>query len=247
MNSLPTQLEDAADSGIDLAGVGKAMKAVPPAAWAQIVDTACTTFERTLAPITETAHGIGRLIKAKFDRLIDVERVLASESIVSARRKAEQAKKPLKTPRPQILLQIVENSSGEVDAGVRELWSNLLAQEMLTQAVHPEIGRVLARISFEDAQLLARIADSSPSTATELFAQAMKFAMKAALGTVTGSFPRPSMFAGEPTTFNHAHLRNLGLIERREGGWELTTLGEGFIEIVTDPSLELEASAEPST
>ena len=246
MDNLPAQVENQADSGIDFTGVGKAMKAVPPAAWAQIVNTACTTFDKTLAPITETAYGIGRLIKAKFDRLIDVEQVLAAESIDSARKKVEKTRETAKTPRPQILLQIIENSCDEVDTGIRELWSNLLAQEMLTQAVHPEVGRVLARISFDDTQLLVKITESrSNDKAEQLFALAVKVARTAApfLATTAGPFTSQlywSLHQTDPTTFNHAHLQNLGLIECHDREWSLTPFGEGFIQAVTDPSLEIE-------
>tara|TARA_R110002049_G_scaffold265588_1_gene441713 strand:+ start:72 stop:791 length:720 start_codon:yes stop_codon:yes gene_type:complete len=239
MSDLPVPSGDSPDPGVDLAGIGKAMQAIPAPAWQQLVDTACRTFEKTLSPITETAYGIGRLIQAKFDRMIDVEQVLAAESVDAARRKAEQAAKPAKTPRPQILLQVIENTSTEVDAGVRELWSNLLAQEMLTQDIHPEIGRVLARISFDDAQLLVAITESKPTSTSKLFAEAVNIALLA-IPVVGGAIPRHRT---DPTTFNHAHLRNLGLIDRYDGKWELTAFGEGFIEAVTDPSLQPENDA----
>jgi hypothetical protein len=222
------------DDGVDFTGIGKAMQAIPQSAWSQLVDTACRSFDKTLSPITETAHGIGRLIKAKFDHMIDVEQVMAAEAVETARRKAAQTGKTPQIPRPQILLQVIENASQEVDAGVRELWSNLLAQEMLTHGVHPEIGRVLARISFDDAQLLVRITEAKPTSSSRLFAEAVNIALLA-IPIVGGSFHR---FGSEPTTFNHDHLQNLGLIDIRDGKWELTAFGEGFIEAVTDPSLD---------
>lgn len=72
MTDVPDTGTELSETGVDLAGIGKAMRAIPPSAWQQMVDTACDTFEKTLSPITETADGIGRLIKAKFDRLIDI-------------------------------------------------------------------------------------------------------------------------------------------------------------------------------
>jgi hypothetical protein len=234
MSDVPDPGTELAETGIDIAGIGKAMRAIPPSAWQQMVDTACSTFNKTLSPITETAHGIGRLIKAKFDRLIDVEQVMAAESISSAKKKAEQTGRTVNMPRPQILLQVIENASTEVDGGVRELWSNLLAQEMLTQGVHPEIGRVLSRLSFEDAQLLVAIAEEKPSTVTRLFSEAVTLALKGATFGISISL------GSDPQTFNHAHLRNLGLIDRYDGKWQLTVFGEGFIRAVTDPSLTTE-------
>lgn len=225
--------------GFDLTGVGKAMQAIPPSAWQRMVDTACTTVEKTLAPITETAHGIGRLIKAKFDGLVDIQQVLAAESIASAKKKAENSGRELKNPRPQILLQVIEQAANETDGGIRELWSNLLAQEMITQNVHPEITRVLSRISSEDAQLLVNITEEKPSKISQLFADAVR----AALGSM--AFGISVSFKSEQSTFNHAHLRNLGLISKQDGRWGLTVLGEGFIQAVTDPSFE-ENSLEKS-
>lgn len=121
MSDSPPQADEPPASGMDLAGVGKAMQAIPQSAWAQLVDTACTTLDKALSPITETTHGIGRLIKAKFDRLIDVEKVMAAESIHSARQKARRSGKPSKDPRPHIFLRIIENTSNEIDIGIREL------------------------------------------------------------------------------------------------------------------------------
>ena len=232
MNDTPdtgTELSEA--TGIDFAGIGKAMSAIPPTAWQQMVDTACTTVDKTLAPITETAFGIGRLIKAKFDRLVDVEQVMAAESIATAKKKAEQTGQTINMPRPQILLQVIEEASSEVDGGIRELWSNLLAQEMLTQGVHPEVGRVLSRLSFQDAQLLVEIAGEKPTVASKLFAEAVSVAHKMIPFGISVSL------GSDPKTFNHAHLQNLGLIERHDGKWGMTVFGIGFIEAVTDPTL----------
>ncbi|WP_436716570.1 hypothetical protein U8335_03920 [Roseiconus lacunae] len=217
--------------GADLTGIGKAMSAVPPEAWNQMVHTACAIVSKVLAPISETANGIGRLINAKFDRMIDVEQVMAAESIAAAKRKAEQTRRTVNIPRPQILLQVIENASSEVDGGIRELWSNLLAQELLTHAIHPEVGRVLSRLSFQDAQLLVEIAEEKPTGASALFAEAISLALRAS------PFMIPVSLKSAPKTFNHAHLQNLGLIQWHEGRWELTVFGEGFIASVTDPSL----------
>lgn len=157
---------------------------------------------------------------------------MAAESIATAKKKAEESGRSVRMPRPQILLQVIENTSGEVDGGVRELWSNLLAQEMVTQAVHPEIGRVLSRLSFEDAQILAAIAETKPSTWSRLFGEAVALALQVAPFGISVSLK------SDPKTFNHAHLQNLGLIERYDGKWRLTVFGEGFIKAVTDPSLQ---------
>src|SRR5688572_31136443 len=45
------------DQSLDIVGVGRLAKAIPQAAWRRVVDTACDTFEKAVAPITETTSG----------------------------------------------------------------------------------------------------------------------------------------------------------------------------------------------
>jgi hypothetical protein len=219
------------EHALDIVGVGRAMKALPPGAWKRLVDTACNILEAVVAPITETAAGLGKLIEAKFERLVEVEKVLVAEAITSAKRKARDSGKKQNAPRPQILLQVIERAASEADSGIRELWSNLLANELTGVSVHPEIGRVLARLSSEDAQILAAIAEGKPNKYTVLFAEAIRIALR------LSPFGIRVSFGSDPVTFNHAHLQNLGLIEREEGKWRLSVFGDGFIRAVTDPSL----------
>ncbi|WP_238115046.1 hypothetical protein [Vibrio cincinnatiensis] len=49
------------EDGLDIVGIGKLAKAIPEKSWNKVVATACETFEKCLAPITETTGGIGRL------------------------------------------------------------------------------------------------------------------------------------------------------------------------------------------
>jgi len=221
----------AEEHGLDVVGVARAMKAIPPGTWKRLVDTACSIVESVVAPITETAAGLGKLIEAKFDRLVEIEKVMAAEAVSSAKRKAKASGKKQTVPRPQILLQVIEHTASEADSGVRELWSNLLANELLGMSVHPEIGRVLARLSSEDAQLLVAITETKPNKYTRLFAEAMRLALRVAPFGISVSI------GSDLVTFNHAHLQNLGLIEREDGKWRLSVFGDGFIRAVTDPSL----------
>ncbi|MEM9315712.1 MAG: hypothetical protein AAGA95_13890, partial [Pseudomonadota bacterium] len=81
------------------------------------------------------------------------------------------------------------------------------------------------------------------NSTAEHFALAVEVALKAAQVALPGvpvNLSRSSLYRSDSTTFNHAHLQNLGLIEHREGKWDLTNFGEGFIQAVSDPSLEVE-------
>lgn len=222
--------KETSHSSLDVTGIGKAMQSIPPSSWEKIVETACTTFEKIVSPLTETTHGVGRLIQAKFDRLIDAQKVLAVEVIETATHKAKLSTHTVKPPKPQILLQVIENSANETDETLRDLWSNLLAQEMTTQEIHPEVGRILSRLSSQDAQLLAQIAEEP----TNFFAAFTKAIFKGI--RVKPLFPM-IIGDGDRMTFNQAHLRNLNLIDQYDRVWELTAFGEGFIKAVSDPSL----------
>ncbi|QNN23360.1 DUF4393 domain-containing protein [Planctomycetales bacterium ZRK34] len=225
------------DKSVDLTGIGKAMQAIPESSWAIVVSTACNTFESILAPITETTGGIGRLIRAKFDHMIDVEKVLAVEAVASADCKAKRATKNPQFPRPNIFIQVLEHASQETDAGIRELWSNLLAQEMVDHSAHPEFGRILTRMTSDDARVLAEIAGRRPTSLSAAFSEAMRRAFAATpLGIVLAS--------RDPRTFNHFHLKNLGLIYHEDGFWDLTTIGRAFIKAVSDPELTVDVPAE---
>ena len=222
--------KDRAETSIDLIGIGRAMKAIPPEAWDRLVKTGCKTFEKIVAPVTEAFGGIGRLVEAKFDGLVDVQKVLVAEAVATAERKAKRSRRKAEPPRLQILLQVVEQAANETDPGIRELWANLLANEMTGEHVHPEIGRVLGRITTEDAQLLSAITRKRPNSMTEVFTATMK--MIAEQLPIAAASPRTE------TSFNHAHLKNLNLIEKLDRVWILSTFGRGFIAAVSDPALE---------
>lgn len=218
-------------ASIDLIGIGRSMKAIPPQSWARLVDTACETFEAIVSPLTKTLGGIGRLIDSKFDSLSDAQKILVAESFATARSKAKKSRKTYCQPRAQTIIQVMEFTADQVDLGIRELWANLLAQEMIGESAHPEIGRVLNRLCSDDAQLLSAITLKRPTSITEAFALTMKL--------VAAGLPFASAGPFSETSFNHAHLKNLNLIARNDRIWMLTTFGRGFIKAVSDPSLEL--------
>lgn len=151
------------DNSLDLTGAGKLAKAIPAKAWNRLVDTACDTFGKCLAPITETTGGIGRLISAKFDRLVETEKIMTAEPFQKASEKVKKAKRaPRGNYKPGIIVKVIEEAPKQTDINIRELWENLLAQEILDGSVHPEVVNILSRINSEDAQPLANIAEVSP-------------------------------------------------------------------------------------
>lgn len=218
------------DKSLDLTGAGKIAEAIPDSAWVQFVDTACTTFKDVLAPLTSLTSGVGRLNESKFDRLVDAEKVLAAEMMSSADKKAKRRKKTNQSRRPlnaSLMIDAIEQSATETDLIIRELWSNLLAEELSEGNAHPEFGRILGRLSGQDAQILADIAEQEADRSVAFKKAANSFmASISVLGI--------SLELKQDGSFNHEHLRSLGLIQRQSGAWELTLTGKAFIHAVSD-------------
>ena len=233
-------MTDEVDASLDLTGAGKIAKAIPPGAWQEAVDTACSTFSDLVAPITKTTEGLGRLIEAKFGRLADVEKVFAADAVQRARAKVEaSARKPSGRQKARVLLATLEGSANESDEPMREIWANLVANELLDGQVHPEFPRILERLSSHDALALAEIAESHRArrvkvAASRLMAQFSLFGLD--LSTVVE----------EPADFSSEHLQRLDLIRQSAGIWTLTQFGAEFVKAVTDPSDVSESEEESS-
>jgi hypothetical protein len=216
------------DRSLDVVGLGKLAEAIPDQAWSSVVDTACSTFQQVIAPITAITSGTGRLIEAKFDRLVDAEKVIASQTLLVAAEKSSRSKRKREgQPKPSIILKVVEEASSEVDSTLRELWSNLVANELVDNSVHPEFVRILQRLSASDARRLIAIAQGSDPKLT------IRIVLKT-LVTVAGI----SMDGFAPTSFTDAHLSSMNLIKKVDGEWKLTITGKAFLEAVSDPTIE---------
>lgn len=215
------------DRSLDLVGVGKLAQAIPDTAWEKLVETACQTFTQIFSPITATTGGLGRLIQAKFDRLIEPQKVLAAEVVSRANEKAKSRSGKGVPPKAPIVLAVLEASSIETDETLRDLWANLLAREMLSGMVHPEFTRTLSRLSSYDAQVLAEIATRPKPTVNDARASIFKKSL-VRIGVL-------SLIEG--TGFSQELLASLNLIHKPEGLWDLTATGRAFIEAVSDPSI----------
>jgi hypothetical protein len=222
----PQDMSD--DRSLDIVGLGKLAKAIPDQAWTSAVDTACSTFKQVIAPITALTSGTGRLIEAKFDRLVDAEKVIVSQTLLLAEEKSSRSRHKRKgNPKPSIILKVIEESSSEVDLTLRELWTNLLANELVDNSIHPELVRILQRLSALDAQMLLAIARASDP---KLPIRIIFMTLEAVSGV--------SMHQIEPENFILAHLSSLDLIKRSDGAWKLTITGSAFLEAVSDPTID---------
>ncbi len=221
--------------GSDITGAGEIAKAIPDKAWNKLVSTSCETFEKIIAPITATTSGIGRLIKAKFDQLLDEEKVLAAEVFKVAEDKAKASKKMKKKDvNPHVLITVINQSTIPTDNNIRELWSNLLANEISEGGVHPEIANILTRINSDDAIRLIEITDNT--SLEERLEQSSDWrisfeSFKQAFGYVA----RGEVYVPIEDTFSEKLLESLNLIKKR-GVWILTPIGKEFIKSVSNPS-----------
>lgn len=213
----------------DITGISEIAKSIPDKAWNIMVDTACSTFEKILAPLTESTEGLGRLIKAKFDRLIDGEKLLVAETFSKANEKVVNSGSNYgQNPNLNIIIRVIEESSRQTDQKIRDLWSNLLANEIIDGSIHPEVINILSRMSSTDAKYLAEIGDGDEGI------------KRSTMKTFAETFIGTSLFIRERSieTFSEKHLESLNLIHREHITWKLTAIGIGFIEAVSEPRLK---------
>jgi hypothetical protein len=214
----------------DVLGLGAIAKAIPPESWNNVVELACTTVKHLLAPITNSFAGLGRLIEARFDRMVDAQKVLAAESLKSAVNKThsftENADVPIKAT---VILAALEAVSIETDSTMRELWANLIAQELAGGAVHPMFPKILSELGPSDARELANIANQEPDSTWGNVV--LRVSVVAVLTAMLGEGARKA----PPASFTHEHLASLRLIREQGGRWVLTETGKEFIRSVSEP------------
>jgi len=142
------------------------------------------------------------------------------------------------TCKPDVVASVLVESSKQTDMNLRELWANLLAQELLGGTVHPEVVNILKRLTSEDAQTLAKIAEENPDGDYITSFKSSVFGVKSGseaemsiglLGLKATMRKRPKF------SFSEKLLESLNLIEREGGSWVLSPIGEGFIASVSEP------------
>ena len=143
------------DKSLDLIGLGRLAKSIPDSVYNQTTETILTTFEKLIAPITETTSGLGRYIRQKFDTMVDIEKSLFLYSMQNVHDKL--AKKKLNVdhvPTPKILIKAMEEVSKETDPLLNVLWTNLLYSQLIDQRSHPYFINILSNLSATEALLL---------------------------------------------------------------------------------------------
>ncbi|WP_157726464.1 Abi-alpha family protein [Imhoffiella purpurea] len=199
---------------------------IPKEAWAKLASTACETFEKIIYPLTATTEGIGRLIELRFSKLCDEQKIIAAKCLEEAHEKVKHASEHKKTPRvikPAVVFESLDNTDNQTDETIRSLWANLLANEFLQGDVHPEIARLLSKITAQDALVLLDVAKNDSISITNKVLRAL--ASTYTLGWLS-----------ERSSFNHEYLKSLGLIRELEKNvWLLTPAGRELMRCVSEP------------
>lgn len=232
------------DRSLDITGLGKLAKAIPATSWNKLVTTACTTFTEFIKPITAATIGIGKYIEAKFDRLVEAEKILAAETIRRAQEKVEKSsRQPQGRIKPEVVVHAISVAGTQTDETLHELWSNLLAREILDGEVHPEIPKILERMVATDAHALAEVAKGSKDhemvTAVKKIKEVSGSISLFGIGT---TISQKVELIEKNYPFTYAHLENLGLIYSTGKKWAMSPVGKEFIRCVSDPSYEIDES-----
>ena len=145
--------------GMDLIGLGKVAKAIPPEVYTQNTETTLGIFEKLVSPITETTAGFGRYIRQVFDNMVEVRKALGAYSLQNAVHKAEEKSRkkgiPIISPvHHKSFVKVLEEASKETDPLLHEMWENLLADQLTNSEFHPHFVEILPHFSPAEAQLL---------------------------------------------------------------------------------------------
>lgn len=220
-----------------ISSVAKAVESIPPRAWNRLVRSLCGNFDKLVSPITEVTSGTGRLIKCYFDRLLEPQKAIVTQTAAIAVEKVRQSGgTPQGDMKPKILIDYLRASESQTDPTIQELWANLLAQESLHGNVHPAATEILNRMCGADARLLASIAEKNRKEPKHTLMLKL-FASTVGIHTDLET---------DKTSFSHLRLEELNLAARVPGKkiWFVTTEGWLFIKCVTGPAPQTAAGEQ---
>lgn len=139
---------------LDLVGLGEVAKAIPSDVYIKTTKLSIDSFNKIVAPITETTSGFGRYIRQKFDNMVDAEKAVGAYTIQKAVEKA-QLKGELSSPKHlKSFVKSFEEASKELDPTLHEMWENILANQLTDSDFHPRYVNILSNFSSSEAKLL---------------------------------------------------------------------------------------------
>ncbi|MGG5486573.1 DUF4393 domain-containing protein [Flavobacteriaceae bacterium 144Ye] len=151
------QENDKKSRSLDLVGLGETAKAIPKEVYVETTKALIDSFNKIVAPITETTSGFGRYIRQKFDNMVDAEKAVGAYTIQKAVEKA-QLKGQLNSPKHlKSFVKSFEEASKEVDPTLHEMWENILANQLIDSEFHPRYVNILSNFSSSEAELLLKL------------------------------------------------------------------------------------------
>jgi hypothetical protein len=130
---------------------------------------------------------------------------------------------------------VLQHSGSETDVNLRELWANLLAQEIVCGDVHPEVVKILSRLTAQEAQVLAELAAAKKDSALQVAVRSLVGSLDTKLSVSIFGI-NVSARRRRHSNFSEALLESLGLIEKFDGDWVLSIIGEEFVRSVAGPT-----------
>ena len=214
------------------------LASAPPEAWEIAVKTASDIVRDVLAPLTSTTAGLGRLIQGKFDSFIELQRVLAADTLRRTNEKIQAGGSAMKPEfNPSAVITCMEESSKQTEQEIRDLWANLLARELTAGGIHPELPRILGRMTAADAKELIRISKRMPIVRSNRGRSSRSDAVSI----------RFASLLRQHQSLNVEILRSLGLVERDEHEYSISGLGRALLKAVEPFNEEASAGDEEET
>ena len=148
------------NTGKDIFGFGKVVKAIPPEVYVQTAAVALETFQKVLSPITATMSGLGRYIDQKFDTMVEIQKATAiitvQVAVARAKEKAQRSGQLLRPPASlKAFVKSIEEASNETDVSLHDMWTNLIASQLVDETCHPHFVQILPHFSPAEANSLS--------------------------------------------------------------------------------------------
>ncbi|WP_370980219.1 hypothetical protein [Agaribacterium sp. ZY112] len=137
-----------------MSALEKLAEKVPEEVYLQATDVSLKTFQKLIAPVTETTDGLGRYIRQRFDNMVAIEKALAVHALERACSKVDKIE-PLDHPKSFIVA--LDEASKETDEVLSEMWINLLSCQLSNKPINPSFSNTLSNLGRDDAILLDSI------------------------------------------------------------------------------------------
>ncbi len=157
-------MDDDSDNTVDVFGFGKIATAIPKKVYERVAFASVSAIENLIAPITETTGGLGRYLHQKFANMVEAEKALGAFALEQAiaRAREEAAREGLSIVPPKgikTFVKSIEEASRESDPLLHEMWTNLIASQILedSEQGHPYYVATLSNLGRQEALLFLEL------------------------------------------------------------------------------------------